>query len=464
MGKHTQHATRFTYHATRNTQHTTRFTSHVSRLTFHVSRLTFYILLLFALTSCSAIPRFWENGDAAPTPDPHLTPTLPTPVATAAPTLSAPQTTTLKIWVPPQFDPSADTPAGAILQARLEEFAARRPQVEVVVRVKALTGGGGILASLRASQAAAPLAMPDLVMLSRPLLEDAAEDKLIFPLDELTDAMADENWYEYVQQLSQYEGETVGLPFAGDVLLMAYRPSVIEEPPVDWETLLATEAVLAFPASDVEALATFALYSSVGGEFVIKEGELLFDETSFLEVLRFFQKGWESEVIPYWLTQFETESQAWAAYQEQQAQLAFVWSASYLAQIPEDTALTSIPSQDGKSFTIANGWLWSVASIDPARQALSVELAEFLTTTAFMAKWTTAAGYMPPRSDALGMWREGESWGFLEQVLPNAQILPSQNVLGTLGPLVRDAVVSVLKDQVTPEEALLTLSGDDGVQ
>ena len=52
----------------------------------------------------------------------------------------------------------------------------------------------------------------------------------------------------------------------------------------------------------------------------------------------------------------------------------------------------------------------------------------------------------------------------LEQVLPSAQILPSQNVLDTLGSLVRDAVVSILKDQVTPEEALLIFNEENEAQ
>ena len=52
----------------------------------------------------------------------------------------------------------------------------------------------------------------------------------------------------------------------------------------------------------------------------------------------------------------------------------------------------------------------------------------------------------------------------LEQVLQSAQIIPSQSVLDKLGPLVRDAVVSVLKDQVTPEEAILTITGGDEAQ
>lgn len=439
-------------------------TFQVSRFTLYSLRFTFYVLLLLTLVGCGAIPRFWESGGDVSTPEIQSTATAQAPEATAVPSSSAPKITTLKVWVPPQFDPANETVAGEILQARLDEFTARRPQVEVVVRVKALSGAGGVLESLRASRSAAPLTLPDLIILSRPLLEDAAEEGLIYPLDELTNAMADENWYEYAQQLSQYNEQTMGLPFAGDVLLMAYRSSVIEEPPVDWETVLATEEVLVFPASDAEALVTFALYSSAGGAFVLEEGELLFDETSFMEVLRFFQQGWEAGVMPYWLTQYETETQAWTSYQEKQAQMALVWTSEYLSSPVEGTAFTALPTQEGKAFAIADGWVWSLVSSEPERQELSVELAEFLIANDFVAEWTSQAGYVPPRPDALEIWAGDGSWRVLEQILQSAQILPSQSILSTLGPLVRDAVVSVLKDQVTPEEAFLTLNGEDGAQ
>ncbi|RLD05632.1 MAG: hypothetical protein DRI56_09200 [Chloroflexota bacterium] len=434
------------------------------RHAFHVSRFIFYVLLAIIFTGCSAIPRLWENGSDVPAPEIQPTATLQVIEATATPSSSAPKIITLKVWVPPQFEPGNETLAGEILQARLDEFAARRPQVEVAVRVKALSGTGGVLESLRASRDAASLALPDLIILPRPLLEDAADEGLIYPLDELTNAMADENWYEYAQQLSRYNEQIMGLPFAGDVLLTAYRPSVVEDPPVNWETVLSTKEVLVFPASDEEALATFALYGSVGGAFVQEEGELLFDEGAFIEVLSFFQQGWEAGVMPYWITQFETESQAWTSYQEKQSQLAFVWFSRYLSSPVSDTAFTSLPTQEGKAFSIANGWVWSLVSSEPERQELSVELAEFLTANDFVAEWTSQAGYVPPRPSALEIWAGNESWGVLEQVLQSAQIIPSQSVLDKLGPLVRDAVVSVLKDQVTPEEAILTITGGDEAQ
>ena len=423
------------------------------------------IVVVF-LTGCGVVPRFWERGTTTPLPSPDFSATPPAAQMTSTPTPPTLQTTTLQIWVPPQFDPNNDTPEGAILQERIDEFVAQRPRVEVSVRVKALTGTGGILDSLRTAQAAAPLALPDLVVLSRPLMEKAAEDQLIFPLDDFTELMEDDNWYDYAYQLSQYKGMTMGLPFAGDVLLLAYRTSVVEEQPVNWETLLSVEEILSFPAGDPEALTTFALYQSIGGNFVEDESGLILDESPLIEVFRFYKQGQGAEVMPFWLTQFETEEQSWAAYQEEQAQLTLVWSSLYLDSTPSDTAFTSLPSLGEKTFTIANGWLWSVASMDPERQEVSVELAEFLTTDTFIANWMSDLSYLPPRPEALEMWLpDNATWEILAQILPGATIRPPQKVLDTLGPSVRDAVVSILKDQITPEEALIILDeGNSGAQ
>jgi hypothetical protein len=80
----------------------------------------------------------------------------------------------LKIWVPPQFDPAAGTPAGELFAARLEEFQAANPNVKVEVRVKAVTGVGGLLNSLLTANAAAPLVVPDLIALPQSMLEFSA--------------------------------------------------------------------------------------------------------------------------------------------------------------------------------------------------------------------------------------------------------------------------------------------------
>ena len=80
----------------------------------------------------------------------------------------------VRIWLTPEFDPEGKGTASGLLKARLEEFAAENPEVRLEVRVKAVDGSGGLLDSLVAANAAAPLVLPDLVLLPRPLLESAA--------------------------------------------------------------------------------------------------------------------------------------------------------------------------------------------------------------------------------------------------------------------------------------------------
>ena len=88
----------------------------------------------------------------------------------------------VRIWLPPEFDPQGNSPASSLLKARLDEFASENPDVRLEVRVKALEGAGGLLESLVAANVAAPLALPDLVLLPRPLLESAAIKRIALPL------------------------------------------------------------------------------------------------------------------------------------------------------------------------------------------------------------------------------------------------------------------------------------------
>ena len=67
-----------------------------------------------------------------------------------------------------------NSPASSLLKARLDQFASENPDVRLEVRAKALEGAGGLLDSLVAANVAAPLALPDLVLLPRPVLESAA--------------------------------------------------------------------------------------------------------------------------------------------------------------------------------------------------------------------------------------------------------------------------------------------------
>ena len=86
---------------------------------------------------------------------------------------------TLTIWLPPQFDPAGGTAASSILADRLAEYNRQNRQIQIETRIKADEGLGGMLDSLLTAQQAAPLALPDFVLLPSGLLPAVAESGII---------------------------------------------------------------------------------------------------------------------------------------------------------------------------------------------------------------------------------------------------------------------------------------------
>jgi ABC-type glycerol-3-phosphate transport system substrate-binding protein len=366
---------------------------------------------------------------------------------------------TLRIWLPPQFDPNSGTSAGELLKVRLAEFTAQNPGVRLEVRIKALEGAAGLLESLVAASAAAPLALPDLVALPRPLLESAALKGLLYPYDGLTSLMDDQSWYDYARQLARLQDNTYGIPFAGDALALAYRPSILGTTPHNLGTTLSLGEVLLFPAADPQALFTLALYQAAGGSVQDTEGRPSLDAAILVNTLEYDQQASLAGVMPYWLTQYATDDQVWEAFLGDQFPMAVTWASSYLSHVnptPADLALAPLPTPDGAAFTLATGWSWALAGTDSQRQVLSARLAEFLVQGQFLSEWTYAAGYLPPRADALQGWQDETLRSMVERISLSAQLAPPADVLSSMGPALEQAVVDVLKAQSDPQTAAQT--------
>ena len=360
---------------------------------------------------------------------------------------------TLRLWLPPQFDPQGGTPGGDLLRARLAEFSARRPSVRVEVRIKAADGPGDLLEALTTASAAAPLALPDLVALPRPTLEAAALKGLLRPYDEFTQEMDGKDWYDYARQLARLQNSTFGVPFAGDALLMVYRPQVVAQPPADLASALQVAGPLAFPAADPQAIFTLALYQAAGGAIQDDQERPFLAADTLATTLAFFKEAENSKLLPFWLTQFQNDEQAWGAFRSSQADMVITWASRYLNDLPADAAAAPIPTPSGKPYTLATGWVWALASSNPDHQALSVELADFLTESAFLAEWTSATGYLPTRPSALARWKTPSMQPIASRIMLSAQLYPPADVLTSLGPSLEKATTQVLKLQSEPQAA-----------
>jgi multiple sugar transport system substrate-binding protein len=329
----------------------------------------------------------------------------------------------------------------------------------VEVRLKAVSGTGGLLDSLTTANAAAPLAIPDLIALPQALMESAVLQGLIYPFDGLTTAMDDHEWYEYARQLGQLQNSVYGLPFAGDALTMAYRPVLIETPPRDWEATTAISGTLAFPAADPQALFTLLQYQAAGGAVQNEQGQPILEEESLVEVLNFFQTAEMTGVMPFWLTQFENFDQVWESFSGRQSSMAVSWFSSYqnhYESLPTHPEMAVLPTPDGRDYTLGTGWVWAIASSKPDRHELSARLAEYLLEDTFLGQWTFETGYLPPHSGALDNWRDVQLRTLMHQIQSSAHLLPSTEVIAQLGPLLKQAAVDVLKEQSDPFSAART--------
>lgn len=404
-------------------------------MTFKVFRIA-SLILLATLVGCASLAPLLSQPTPVSAPSGQTTAT-PQPIALSTPTaLPASEARILRVWLPPRFDPNADTASAKLLKQRLAAFEAAHPRLKIEVRIKAEAGETSLLNSLFITSAAAPKALPDLVALSRPDLEAAVLKGLIHPVDGLSSVLDDPNWYPYARELGHIQNIGYGLPFAADALVLVHRPGLKLE---GWNTILASKELLVFPASDPQALVALTLYSSAGGRFVNDQGLPILDEIPLTQVLTLVHDAAQAKVLLPALVNYETGAQALQAYHDGRATLAIAWAAD--GRTSTD-AIQLIPSLDSAAHTFATGWIWALAGSDPEIQQVGVELAEFLSADDFAGDWLHESGFLPTRLS------QDTS---LNSILEAAQAIPTNDVLAVLGPIMHQALTRILNgDQVDP--------------
>jgi multiple sugar transport system substrate-binding protein len=374
------------------------------------------------------------------TPTPLPTP-RPTSTAPVIPTETVPapsQVSLLRVWLPPQFDPAAENEAANLLEQRLAEFEAEHPGLLVEVRLKGSDRENDIVNSLSLTGIAAPNALPDLILLSRPNLESAALKGLLHPIDELSTSLEDRDWYGYAQQLAHIQNTGYGLPFAGDALVLVYYPELGTI--VTWEDVLASGGQLVFPANDLQGLVGLALYTSARGKILDAQELPTLEVDALTRVLTFIQQGVSEDVFPVSLENVSTEAQTLQIYRTGSANIGIIWFLDY--RPASDGAITPLPGLTEEPFSYATGWVWALAGSNPENQQLAVELAEHLVATDFIGEWTRETGYLPTRPSTLQ--EENRS---MMAILESAHPIPSNDVLAVLGPLMQEALTRVLNGE-----------------
>jgi len=423
-----------------------------------ISSLFMTMVAMLSLFGCSQL--ILPGSSPVPTqPSPTQTSAVqaitPTPTQALTPGSTPANVQKLTVWLPPQFDPTSGTPGSNLLKERLRAFSDQHSGLKIEVRVKTASGPGGLLDALTATSAAAPTALPDLIALSRDDLEAGALKGLLYPFDSPSNTPDDPDWFNFARQMGLVQGTTYGMPFAGDALVMLYRPIQTPVLPTSWAALLRQTGVLAFPAADPQALITLALYESEGGQITDAQRRPMLNADTLGNALKIFEAGVKNGMFPPWLTTYDTDAQAWQAFKDKRAAWVVTWVSQYLAELPADTSMIPfLPvNENSNAMTLATGWVWALGNPQPERRQLSIELAKWLVQSDFLSKWTSAEGYLPPRPTSLAGWSNQSLQTLLSQVVISAQLRPANDLLASLGPVLKDATLQVLKAQSDPVQA-----------
>lgn len=409
------------------------------------------------LSACEGLPLElpWSTDDLpTPTqPAEEAGSLTPTPDATPQIDETPPPVTELTLWVLPEMDPGLETDATILFADRLQAFSDANGGIQINVRVKAASGAGGLLDALTASSAAAPDSLPDLIALSRPDLETAALKGLVFAMDGLTDSPDDPDWYGFAREMAIIQGSTFGLPFAADALALVYRTEDIQDVPKTWPELLEQEIVLAFPAEHDQALFPMSLYLAEGGALKDSQRRPLLELEPLTEVFRLFEAGFQVGTFPDWLSQYQTFGQVWTAYSDGQVDFAVTWASNFLKEHSSDEVMVPLlPGSEG-SVSLGTGISWALATPEEYRHPLAVSLAEYLVQSDYLAEWTVAAGYIPTRPSSLQGWQNQRVRTTVSQIALITVLRPSNDIILSLGPYLRDGSRQVLQGLVDPAQA-----------
>jgi ABC-type glycerol-3-phosphate transport system substrate-binding protein len=400
-------------------------------------RNAYYVILALLITGCSSLDPLLST----PTPV-AVTEAASTPQADPTPTLTTNQPRLLRVWLPPRFDPNAETPAAGLLKQRLLDFESEYPGIRLEIRIKSEVD---ILDALAVTNNAAPDAMPDLIALSYADMQAVAAAGFLHPLEGLTSVLQNPDWYGFARELGHYQNTEYGIPFACDVLLVVHRSAFFSEKPAGWDAVFESNARMVFPVSGPAAHFPLSLYLSENKPLLDDQGTVTLDEGALVRLFSFFARGIETGAAPPFTRDYQMDSQALQFFRGGGADLAVVRASSdVLSPSGEYLPLWGL---DNDPYTIGDGWVWALAGSSAENQPLAVELASYLVESGFMSGWTRAQGVLPTRPQALDDWEEEGLKTSLTEVLRSAHPLPPQDVTSVVAPILQEALIRVFNGE-----------------
>jgi ABC-type glycerol-3-phosphate transport system substrate-binding protein len=404
-----------------------------------------------------------EQGTATKTPTPRnsssVLPSLGASTqsaedsSTIAPTAD-PNANKLVIWWPASLYPEGS--ARQVIMAQFTRYEALY-QTALTVRIKRSEGSGGIFETLRSGIVAAPSTMPDLTLMRRSDLVQAAASKLIEPLD-LTPLQA-EDFFTSGLALGKVNGIQYGVPYTLQVDHMLYRTSAVPNPPQTFDAVLKDGEPFLFAGGTTKGVNTtlLAQYIAAGGQVVDENNVPTLNVDAFRTVLHYYEQYAAAKVSAPQLLDFTTVSQYWPLLTGNKANFIEVDSTTYLAERESlnGISFSQIPMPDQDVVTSVNGWMWVITTANPERQAAAFALLQWYLADEQQSVVTKTLGILPSRKQSLDAWGSDDYTRFVSDLLSLPTVPPADMVDANLAGAMQQAFADVLSARKSAESAAL---------
>jgi ABC-type glycerol-3-phosphate transport system substrate-binding protein len=391
-----------------------------------------------------------------------------TPVAVAQEPTLAPSPTleptpaalpSMVIWWPEPLAPLNNAEANELLSEQISAFKASQGNIDVQLRRKLENGVGGIMSTLRAASPVAPGALPDLTLMRRSDVTSAAQAGLIYPLEGLISSSISNDLYRAALSLGQVNDQLYGLPYLLEVQHMAFNPQE-QTPPSRFEDILEQQVSFALPVAQVDQINNVLMvqYLDAGGTLPTGETTTL-DTDALFATLHFYEDALGQGLIDPAVVNYVSAADYQADLLDGTLGGGLVNSTQYLNLIQSGATLEfgPVPTVSGSIVGEVDGWMWVLTTSSADRQALAGRFLNWMLSAERQVEYSQAVNMIPSQRTALQTWEDSPYIRFLRQLLNNALPPVSDSEGGAIIRSVQNALVAVLSQTSTADQAVQDL-------
>lgn len=361
----------------------------------------------------------------------------------------------LVVWVPEFFQPQ-ETPPVAVLQTVYDQFRHNHPGVHLEIQVKAESGESSLYSYLRFAQSMAPTILPDVVLLDTEQLWQVAELGLIQPVD-WNGLPRTNDFFQFARTAVTYHDQTIGIPYAADVMHLVYHTAQITQAPTTWETLMATRTPYFFAAGkrDYPNESLLLQYIGAGGQ-LFEDGKVSSPD-ALTALFAFLIQAKAAAVLPEDGLELKSVSDTWARFASANAGFADTSAHVVLTQQSglADLGFAQIPTMNGAAVTVAHTWAFALLTPLPEQQQLALEFIEQLLEPTVHSAWSRTTMQLPTQISAYDSALDASPYHeFLRRQLDVAIAIPNGPHFADFARRLQQAQEAVLLNQLTVEDAV----------